>query len=265
MFTTKGAVVATTCTLAAGIFGIYLLARKGKKKEVDLKKLLKIFEGVVQAMEQAGLSVAEKEKRIRQNSRQQNKHVSDDEMYQFCYDEFMNDIKQREEAIYKKFKTTESACKKAARKHGSNAEFQTLVKRMNQIASMFERKEAEVPDWFTESKMIALMRDLMEETSQAMEDCVQELSSRGCTKNHPQFQSVVQVLFQQKNPQAVSRYAREAWHHKGDYGCRYVQISGECSFAQSHRGAFDRAKEKNGRSRHRLVKGSGEVRVRELR
>lgn len=182
----------------AGVFGVYMLIRKGKKKQVSLPRLRALFAQLAQDMERTVVGVAQQEKMIRQRARMQGRVVGDDEMFAHCQQQFEEEMEQKEAAVYAKFKTTESAVKKAAAKYGDDEAFMKSVEKMRAYAGVFVKKEAEVPDFFTEDKMIDFMRDMMEETNQAMEACVADLATKGVTaaSNPQMFEQALPALFQ---------------------------------------------------------------------
>jgi len=162
--TWQGKVVATTATVA-GVYGLYLVARKPKRgnKDMDLEKLTSILEAFAQSVEDAAQAIAKQEKMVRQRMKMTGRSVSDEEMMMYCQQEFEQAIMQRETAIYEKFKTTEQASKRAWERYRSNETVAKLESRIITCASAFEPKEVELP---SEEELLAMLSDLVDGTSQ---------------------------------------------------------------------------------------------------
>lgn len=194
--TWQGKVVATTATVA-GVYGLYLVARKPKRasKEMDLEKLISILEGFAQSVEDAAQAIAKQEKMVRQRMKMTGRSVSDEEMMMYCQQEFEQAIMQREAAIYEKFKTTEQASKRAWERYRNNETVAKLESRILTCASAFEPKEVELP---SEDELLAMLSDLVDGTSQATETIVADLAKRQITPQSPTFLPLFQRQFQQK-------------------------------------------------------------------
>jgi len=200
--TWQGKVVASTAAVA-GIYGLYLVARKPRrdKKELDVEKLVSVLDAFAQGIEEAAQAIAKQEKMVRQRMKMAGRSISEEEMYMYCQSEFEQLMMTREAAIYEKFKTTEGACKKAWQKYRKDPSVAKVEARIVTGASVFERKEVEIPDSFTEEKLLELVGELVDATTKAMESVVAELAKRGITpqSNQSQFLSLFQRLFQQKS------------------------------------------------------------------
>ena len=199
--TWQGKVVASTA-VAAGVFGLYLIARKPKRanRDMSVDRLVTILEAFAQAIDECGQNIAKQEKMVRQRMKLAGRAVSDEDMFRYCQSEFENAMEAKEASIYQQFKTSESACKQAWHKYRDNETVAKLESRILMAASVFEQPEVELPESFTEAKLLQLNGELVEATTKAMEETIAELAKRGVTgdTNKSQFVSQFQKLFQQK-------------------------------------------------------------------
>jgi len=199
--TWQGKVVASTAAVA-GIYGLYLVAHKPKRNQgMEVEKLVSILEAFAQGIDDSAQRIAKQEKMVRQRMKQTGRSVSDDEMYGFCQQEFEKGMADAETEIYKKFKTSEAECKRAWQRWRSHESVAQLEERIVAGALVFERKEVEIPDSFTEEKLLDLVSDLVDATTKAMESIVAELAKKNITPqtNQGQFLAQFQKLFQIKS------------------------------------------------------------------
>jgi len=199
LHTWQGKVVASA-TVVAAVYGVYLVARK-PKKEVNLEQLIEILETIAHTIEETAQMIAKQEKLVRQKMKMSGHAISEDEIFMYCKQEFENTVHKRENEIYQKFKITEAACKRAWNKHRSHEKVAKLEQRIVRGAAVFDPKEPDLPDSFTEQKLVDLTKDLVFATTKAMESVIAELAKQGITmaSSQAQFFHQFQQRFQQKS------------------------------------------------------------------
>src|SRR5687767_152112 len=107
-------------------------------------------------MEDCAQAIATQEKSVRQRMKAHGRAVPEQEILNYCKNEYDNNLAAREVEIYKTFQTTETACKRAWKKYRKHAKIQRLEARIVAIADIFDPKEVELPDDFTEDTFISV-------------------------------------------------------------------------------------------------------------
>jgi len=215
--TWKGKVVAATAT-TAGIYGLYLVARKPKRnREVDLDKLLAILQASAQSMESASTSIAKEERRLRQQLRKAGKMIADDQMLEYCKQEWENLMNARQSKIYEEFGTTEAAVKKSFALHHKDTAVAKLEEQIKTIGSCFTPKIVDIPESLNEEKMMEIVSEFVKAVTKMMQTVAKDLQNKGISDGG-RFIQAWQKQFSQKTPKleaeviAKSGYTLDVYH-----------------------------------------------------
>jgi len=177
--------------------GLTKKGRKKRKKRILSKDDTKrVFDSLITLISEVLRRIAAQEQMIRTNYQKAGRQVSMDQMYDFCQKMLDQEMTSSEPLVYIKHNTTEAAVAAGVKKYGEDPEIKERVARFTQLANSVKKADTTIPDDLTEEKFTALLSEMMESITQAMEKTVESVKEAGADSKSPEFQQALTTQFQ---------------------------------------------------------------------
>jgi len=173
-------IVTVSVAMAAVAVGAYYLYSRGSAsasarysgEPLSLELTIKIMSEIAVEVQKIAISLSKKEESLRKETMMAGQKVNEDGLRDLLVGEIHKGVELAESQIYAKYDVVQAQVEAGCKNHQSNAAVAKACQDITAILSIGSEPEAApLPDDFTLEKAIAVMEDLMEGMSIALEEC----------------------------------------------------------------------------------------------